>query len=79
MLALAAQTTRNTPTWFVVFMWTLALVMTLGALWALAAAWNRRGDAPTEGRRAQASCLAVFAVPTLLLGLFFLSWAVGIS
>lgn len=81
LLSLAAETAtvRHTPTWFVVFMWTLALVMTLGSLWALAAAWRRRGDDPTQGRRAQSSCLVVFAVPTLLLGLFFLSWAVGIS
>lgn len=60
-------------------MWTLAVVTIGGALWAFFAAWRRRTDAPTEGRRAQSSCLAVFAVPTLLLGLFFLSWAVGIS
>ena len=78
-MVLLEQSTRNTPGWFVVLMWTLALSFTGGALWALAAAWFRRKESPTEGRRAQSSCLAIFAVPTLLLGLFFLSWAVGIS
>ncbi|MBD2759277.1 hypothetical protein IEE94_07105 [Yimella sp. cx-573] len=74
-----AETARNTPGWFVVLMWTLSLT-TLGAAgWALLAAWRRRHEHPTEGRRAQASCVAVFAVPTLLMGLFFLSWAIGIS
>lgn len=75
----AAEAVRDTPSWFVATMWTISLVMIGSAAWALLAAWLRRGDVPTKGRRAQSSCLAIFAVPTLLLGLFFLSWAIGIS
>ncbi len=67
------------PTWFVITLWVITVVLLAASVTAIYGAWSRRGEAPTEGRRAQASCLAVFAVPTLLLGLFFLSWAVGIS
>ncbi|GAB3581872.1 hypothetical protein [Calidifontibacter terrae] len=78
MLARAASG-NAAPTWFVITLWVITVLLIAGSLTAFYGAWSRRGESPTEGRRAQASCLAVFAVPTLLVGLFFLSWAVGIS
>lgn len=67
------------PTWFVITLWVLAALCLGGSLSAMYAAWRRRGAPAVDGRRAQSSCLAIFAVPVLLLGLFFLNWAVGIS
>lgn len=73
------------PTSFLITLWVLTVLFLGGALAAIAWAGAqqlsglRRSGAAAGGRRLQASCLLVAAVPTLLFGLFLLTWAIGVS
>lgn len=88
LAALAARTVsgRRPPTGFLITLWALTVLALGAAVWAIVYSiiLRRRAARTTDrdenaGRRGQAGCLMVFAIPCLLLGLFLLSWAVGVS
>lgn len=87
VVSLAADTVSGNPppTAFLITLWALTVLALGGAIAAVVGAIRLRRTAAglpegreQSGKRGQSGCLLIFAVPTTLLGLFLLTWAIGI-
>ncbi|TWP38982.1 hypothetical protein [Leekyejoonella antrihumi] len=85
---LAARTVSGNPppTAFLITLWALTVILLGGVVAALLGAYRLRQktrDMPEgqqrSGKRGQAGCLLIAAIPATLFGLFLLTWAIGIS
>lgn len=74
------------PTGFLITLWTLTILFLLIAVSAGIAAWRLRSSVGEEadglkrrGQATQSGCLVAGGVPSLLLGVFLLVWAVQVT